>query len=149
VHAICEQYRAAATLDFEHDEADRGVRRIGCPVLALWSASGAIEAWYDPLEVWREWATDVRGRPVDAGHFLPEEARPPRSRMNCWPSARSDNATRRPSVRPARPRSFETFRVRVVRANARAIILARQLNRFCPGAVLIGDGQMADVRCPH
>jgi len=74
VHAICEQYRAAATLDYQHDEADRGIRKIECPVLALWSSSGAIAAWYDPLEVWRQWAHDVRGEAIDAGHFLPEEA---------------------------------------------------------------------------
>jgi haloacetate dehalogenase len=74
VHAICEEYRAAATLDYQHDEADRGGRRIGCPVLALWSATGAVANWYQPLEIWRAWADDVRGGPLDAGHFLPEEA---------------------------------------------------------------------------
>lgn len=74
VHAICEQYRAAASLDFEHDQADRGTRKIRCPVLALWSASGPVGTWYEPLSVWRDWATDVTGRPIDAGHFLPEEA---------------------------------------------------------------------------
>ncbi|WP_232665517.1 alpha/beta fold hydrolase [Pseudonocardia sp. TRM90224] len=74
VHAICEQYRAAATLDVEHDEHDRGRHRLRCPVLALWAAGAAVDTWYDPLAVWREWADDVRGGPVDAGHFLPEEA---------------------------------------------------------------------------
>lgn len=74
VHAICEEYRAAATLDYEHDEADRGQRRITCPTLALWSASGALAAWYEPLEVWRQWADDVDGGPIASGHFLPEEA---------------------------------------------------------------------------
>lgn len=76
VHAICEEYRAAATLDFRHDAADQEVgRRIGCPVLALWSATGPVAAWYsDPLEIWRGWAGDVRGGPVRSGHFLPEEA---------------------------------------------------------------------------
>jgi haloacetate dehalogenase len=73
VHAICEQYRAAATLDCEHDDTDRGVRRITCPVLALWSATGAVAEWYEPLEIWRQWAGDVRGGPVRAGHFIPEE----------------------------------------------------------------------------
>jgi haloacetate dehalogenase len=71
---VCEEYRAAATLDFQHDEADRGRRRITCPVLALWSADGAVAAWYQPLEVWRGWADDVRGGPIPSGHFLPEEA---------------------------------------------------------------------------
>jgi haloacetate dehalogenase len=74
IHAICEQYRAAATLDCEHDEADRGRRRIECPVLALWSAEGPVASWYDPLELWRGWADDVRGGPLACGHFLPEEA---------------------------------------------------------------------------
>ncbi|MEJ3658085.1 alpha/beta hydrolase [Actinomycetes bacterium KLBMP 9759] len=74
VHAICEQYRAAATLDVEHDEHDRGRHRLRCPVLALWAAGSAVDTWYEPLAVWREWGDDVRGGPVDAGHFLPEEA---------------------------------------------------------------------------
>ncbi|SCL32780.1 haloacetate dehalogenase [Micromonospora rhizosphaerae] len=74
IHAICEQYRAAATLDYQHDEADRGRRRITCPVLALWSHSGPVASWYRPLEVWKAWADDVDGSPVAAGHFLPEEA---------------------------------------------------------------------------
>jgi haloacetate dehalogenase len=74
VHAICEQYRAAATLDYAHDDADRGRRRIACPVLALWSQAGPLAGWYDPLEIWRDWADDVQGGPVAAGHFIPEEA---------------------------------------------------------------------------
>lgn len=74
VHAICEEYRAAATLDYAQDETDKGVRRIRCPVLAMWSKRGPIEAWHDPLQIWRQWATDVSGRAIDCGHFLPEEA---------------------------------------------------------------------------
>ena len=74
LHAICEEYRAAITLDYEMDEADRGTRRIACPVLALWSSAGAVQHWYDALAVWREWADDVRGTALDCGHFLPEEA---------------------------------------------------------------------------
>jgi pimeloyl-ACP methyl ester carboxylesterase len=74
VHAICEEYRAAATLDVVDDEADYDRRRITCPTLVLWGATGAVGRWYDPLTVWRAWATDVRGGPIDAGHFLPEEA---------------------------------------------------------------------------
>jgi haloacetate dehalogenase len=74
VHAICEEYRAAATLDIADDEADRGRRRITCPTAVLWSATGPVGQWYDPLEIWKVWATDVRGGPIDAGHFLPEEA---------------------------------------------------------------------------
>jgi haloacetate dehalogenase len=74
IHAICEEYRAAATLDFQFDETDRGRRRIACPVLALWAKQGVVEAWYDVLAIWRDWADDVRGRALDCGHFLPEEA---------------------------------------------------------------------------
>ncbi|MBB5913186.1 haloacetate dehalogenase [Nocardia transvalensis] len=73
VHAICEQYRAAATHDITHDDADRA-RGFACPVLVLWSDSGAIARWYDPLEVWRGWASEVIGAPVRSGHFLAEEA---------------------------------------------------------------------------
>lgn len=74
VHAICEQYRAAATLDDQHDRADRGRRRITCPTLALWSQTGPVGSWYAPLEVWRTWCEQVDGGPIPAGHFLPEEA---------------------------------------------------------------------------
>jgi haloacetate dehalogenase len=74
IHAICEEYRAAATLDFQHDDIDRGRRRIVCPVLALWSAQGLVHRWYDVLAVWREWTDDVRGLALDCGHFLAEEA---------------------------------------------------------------------------
>ncbi|HZQ35694.1 MAG TPA: alpha/beta hydrolase [Dehalococcoidia bacterium] len=74
VHAICEEYRAALTLDRAHDDADRGRRRIACPVLVLWSEAGALSQWYDPLTVWRGWADDVRGHALACGHFLPEEA---------------------------------------------------------------------------
>jgi haloacetate dehalogenase len=78
VHAICEEYRAAAGLDREHDEADLAAgRRIACPVLALWSGSGALASWYEddggPLGLWRRWADDLRGWPVEGGHFFPEE----------------------------------------------------------------------------
>jgi haloacetate dehalogenase len=76
IHATCEDYRAAATLDYEHDEADREAgRRIACPVLALWGRKGFLEEHYDVLEVWRGWAEEVvRGRALECGHYLPEEA---------------------------------------------------------------------------
>jgi haloacetate dehalogenase len=73
IHASCEDYRAAATLDLVHDEADLG-RKIACPLLVLWGAKGFINRQYDVLAVWRERAEDVRGRPLPCGHFLPEEA---------------------------------------------------------------------------
>jgi haloacetate dehalogenase len=74
IHAVCEEYRAAATLDYQHDEADRGKRRITCPILVLWSHTGPVASWYRPLDIWRSWADEVHGGPVPAGHFLPEEA---------------------------------------------------------------------------
>ncbi|MFC8299456.1 alpha/beta fold hydrolase [Micromonospora orduensis] len=75
VHAICEEFRAAATLDYQQDEADRGTRKIACPVLFLWSRRGQVAKLYDdPLAIWRQWADDVRGEPVPVGHFIPEEA---------------------------------------------------------------------------
>jgi haloacetate dehalogenase len=74
IHAMCEDYRAAATLDLAADAADRGVRRIRCPVLALWGAEGFVGKHYDVLAVWRAWADDVRGRSLPCGHYLAEEA---------------------------------------------------------------------------
>jgi haloacetate dehalogenase len=78
VHAICEEYRAASTLDRQHDEADRSAgRRIKSSLLVLWSSRGAVNDWYTkqggPLALWREWADHVQGESVDAGHFFPEE----------------------------------------------------------------------------
>jgi len=78
LHAICEEYRAGAGIDREHDAADRRAgRRIGCPLLVLWSGSGPLGSWYDdaggPLALWRELADDVTGEPVAGGHFFPEE----------------------------------------------------------------------------
>jgi haloacetate dehalogenase len=74
IHAMCEDYRAGATVDFALDEVDRGQRRIACPVLVLWGRRGQLESAYDVLAVWRDWADDVRGRALDCGHYLPEEA---------------------------------------------------------------------------
>ncbi|HWI85511.1 MAG TPA: alpha/beta hydrolase [Sphingomonas sp.] len=77
-HAICEEYRAAATIDRANDKADLDAgRRIACPVLALWSSKSALATWYEgeggPLGLWRRWAGQVDGRAVDGGHFFPEE----------------------------------------------------------------------------
>jgi haloacetate dehalogenase len=75
VHATCEDYRAGATLDRAHDEADRAAgRKIAAPLLALWGARGIPAKGESPLDVWRRWADNVRGHGMDAGHFLPEEA---------------------------------------------------------------------------
>jgi haloacetate dehalogenase len=74
IHASCEDYRASATIDLIHDGAnvDEG-RKIECPLLALWGGRGVMEKIYDVEAVWREYANDVRGKPLDAGHFLAEE----------------------------------------------------------------------------
>jgi haloacetate dehalogenase len=77
--AICEEYRAGATLDRVHDQADMAARRrIRCPLLALWSAKGPLDTWYQaqsgPVALWREWADDVRGQPMNGGHFFPEQS---------------------------------------------------------------------------
>ncbi|HEX6636063.1 MAG TPA: alpha/beta hydrolase [Steroidobacteraceae bacterium] len=77
-HAICEEYRAAATLDRDHDAADRDRgHKIHCPLFALWSAGGALDTWYaeqgGPVALWREFAIDVAGARIDGGHFFPEE----------------------------------------------------------------------------
>jgi len=74
VQAICEDYRAGASIDAEHDAAEAGRRKITCPVLALWGSRGALPIFYDDvLAIWRDWAVDVRGHSVDASHFLVED----------------------------------------------------------------------------
>ena len=72
-HAVCEDYRAAATIDLQHDAADAG-RRVTAPLLALWGAKGVVGQLYDVLATWREKAQDVSGRALDCGHALQEEA---------------------------------------------------------------------------
>lgn len=73
IHASCEDYRAAATIDLEHDRADLA-NKINCPLLVLWGAKGLMHKAYDVLATWKERASDVRGEALPCGHFLPEEA---------------------------------------------------------------------------
>jgi haloacetate dehalogenase len=76
-HAICEEYRAAASIDRAHDRTDLdAARRIRAPVFALWSAHGPLDSWYveGPVALWRDWADDVRGYALEGGHFFPEAA---------------------------------------------------------------------------
>jgi haloacetate dehalogenase len=73
IHAMCEDYRAGATVDYALDESDHGTHKIGCPTLVLWGENSPVGQWYDPLDVWSAWTTDVRGRSLPCGHFLPEE----------------------------------------------------------------------------
>ena len=76
IHGMCEDYRAGATFDFDLDEADRAAgRRIARPLLVLWGGRNDLEELFgDPLAIWRAWADDVRGRALDCGHYLAEEA---------------------------------------------------------------------------
>jgi len=72
IHATCEDYRAAATIDLVHDKQDRK-KRLRMPLLALWAKHGVVEVLFDCLRDWREVAEDVRGKALNCGHFLPEE----------------------------------------------------------------------------
>jgi haloacetate dehalogenase len=71
VHAMCEDYRAAASIDLDHDEADMS-RKIACPLLVLWAANGAMGRMYDMLAVWKERAVNVTGKGLPGGHSLQE-----------------------------------------------------------------------------
>jgi haloacetate dehalogenase len=74
-HAMCEDYRAAATIDLEHDRADRAAgRQLAMPLQVLWGAKGIVQRCFDPLAEWRKVACDVRGEALPCGHYIPEEA---------------------------------------------------------------------------
>jgi len=75
MHAICEDYRASAGIDLEHDRDDveRG-HKVACPLRVLWGEHGVIEQCFEPLAAWRRVARDVSGRSLDCGHYIPEEA---------------------------------------------------------------------------
>lgn len=75
IAATCADYRAGASVDILHDRVDYGSRKIAVPFLALWGGKGRLMAeGASQLDIWREWASDVRGAALDCGHFLPEEA---------------------------------------------------------------------------
>ena len=94
VEAICEDYRAGATIDREHDEADRGRRTIACPARALWGAEGALPRFYDdPLELWRPYAPRSPGARSRARRTSSSRTRP----------ATSPPTSRVPRRRPRRP----------------------------------------------
>ena len=92
IHASCEDYRAAATIDLVHDEADLDLK-VRCPLLTLSGAKGAMDALYDVPATWRGRATSVRGGSIPGGHLLPEqspdallaELLPPSSEMSISP----------------------------------------------------------------
>jgi len=73
IHASCEDYRAAASIDLEHDASDLN-RKIECPLLVLWGDKGLVHRKYEVLEVWRERASQVSGTSLNCGHYLPEES---------------------------------------------------------------------------
>jgi haloacetate dehalogenase len=74
-HSLCEDYRAAAGIDLQHDRADREAGlQLAMPLLALWGAEGVVQRCFDPLAEWRRVAADVRGQALPCGHYIPEEA---------------------------------------------------------------------------
>ncbi len=75
IHAACEDYRASAGIDLEHDRASRAAgQRIACDTLVLWGSRGVVHAQFDPMALWRaQCAAHLQGEAMDAGHFIPEE----------------------------------------------------------------------------
>jgi haloacetate dehalogenase len=75
IHAACEDYRAAADIDLEHDRVSRAAGdKIACDTLVLWGAKGVVQALFDPLALWRaQCAAGLQGQALPAGHFIPEE----------------------------------------------------------------------------
>ncbi|MBV9249250.1 MAG: alpha/beta hydrolase [Acetobacteraceae bacterium] len=75
VRGMCEDYRAAATIDLKHDRESRAAgRKVQCPTLVLWGSKGKIGRWYDALAIWRQYiAAEVIGGAVDSGHYIAEE----------------------------------------------------------------------------
>ena len=111
IHGSCEDYRAAGTIDLEHDRADRDAgRKLAMPVLALWGRQGVVGRLFDCLADWREVADDVTGRALNCGHFIPEEAAPQalaeiRRFLKAHPMPAVDGASPAPARRrkPAAP----------------------------------------------
>jgi len=73
IHASCEDYRAAASIDLDHDAVDEK-RKVECPLLVLWGSKGVVHRLFDPIADWKGVALDVRGKPLACGHYLAEEA---------------------------------------------------------------------------
>ena len=72
IHAVCEDYRAGASIDLVHDDADFE-QKVNCPMLAMWSSTGYVGRTQDVLKVWQDYATDVRGKSLTCGHYIAEE----------------------------------------------------------------------------
>ena len=74
-HSLCEDYRASAGIDLDHDRSDRAAGfKLVMPLLALWGAKGVVQHCFEPLDEWRHVATDVQGQALPCGHYVPEEA---------------------------------------------------------------------------
>jgi haloacetate dehalogenase len=74
-HGICEDYRAAATIDLEHDRIDRDAgNRLALPLMVLWGEQGVVGRCFDPLKEWQRVADDVQGGALPCGHYIAEEA---------------------------------------------------------------------------
>jgi haloacetate dehalogenase len=72
--AVCEDYRASAAIDLDHDRADRAAgRRVDVPLRVLWGAQGVVHRCFDPMALWRAAASEVTGRALDCGHYIAEE----------------------------------------------------------------------------
>ncbi|MCM4080266.1 alpha/beta fold hydrolase [Paractinoplanes hotanensis] len=107
VRAMLEDYRAGLTVDLEHERA--GPKEITCPALFLWSTEDDMEQLYgDPLAIWREWAADIRGVPIESGHHMAEEnpAAVAAALTGFLSGSRrpAASSTRRTRPRPAAPR---------------------------------------------
>ena len=72
IHAVCEDYRAAVSIDLAHDEADLH-RKLAIPVLVLWGERSHVNCSYQPIEAWLERASDVRGKMLPCGHYPAEQ----------------------------------------------------------------------------
>lgn len=73
IHAVCEDYRATLTIDFELDAADKGKRFVECPLLAVWGRNSHVGRHFSPIEAWREWAREVTGVALASGHYPAEQ----------------------------------------------------------------------------
>jgi len=74
MHAMCEDYRAAATIDLEHDRSDRDLgKKLEMPVRVLWGEHGLVNKCFDPINDWKRVANQVSGKTMPCGHYIPEE----------------------------------------------------------------------------
>ncbi len=73
IHAVCEDYRAALSVDFALDAADFKKKEIACPLLVIWGANSHVERHFEPMKAWRDWASDLRGKALPSGHYPAEQ----------------------------------------------------------------------------